>query len=325
MTKYVGISFCADDTVLDLKRKISQKLSVPVEKQRLKQKLGYKKVVLQNNSLLRDKQISQDSELFLLTEPRDLRIHMQNGKQIKLSVQNDEKVRDVRDRACREAKINPIGLFLNKHKKILDENMIMGEIGWNYGDRLTIQKKIIFVIIKTTKEEKSEWIYEDEKVIELKKKIQLFDVAVPQCQILRRKDARGQEIILNDELTLTQNNVKINEVLTLEYITIDLTIYFKEEKYKLKDVNSSITIRQLKQMVYDKSRFTGSIEEFEIIEGKSDPCQWKQFETKNYERLCDKQVKNGMILTIIDEKEDLIFKVKIQIEQEKIIDLITIV
>ncbi|KAA6370325.1 MAG: hypothetical protein EZS28_034148, partial [Streblomastix strix] len=156
MTKYVGIPFQVEDKIVELKRKISQKLSIPVEKQRMELKLGYKKVVLQNNSLLRDKQISQDSEIFLLTEPRDIQIRMPNSQTVKLSVQNDEKVGDVSIRACREAKINPDGLFLYKDKIKLDENLIMGDLEWDrWHDDFTIEKKMIFVIVKTPEEEKS--------------------------------------------------------------------------------------------------------------------------------------------------------------------------
>lgn len=100
MTKYTGIPFNAEDTVLELKRKINQKLSIPVEKQRLELNLGFENIVLQNSNKLREKSIKEDTELFLLTKPRNLVIYLPNSETINLSIQNEEKIGDVFLRTC---------------------------------------------------------------------------------------------------------------------------------------------------------------------------------------------------------------------------------
>ncbi|KAA6355033.1 MAG: putative ubiquitin, partial [Streblomastix strix] len=141
---FINVHCHVEDTVLDLKKRITAKIHTPVQQQRL----SFKWNVLSNDQKITEIDFGQGDEIQLDSDDRILDIKMPNGKQINISVKNEERVKDICKRALQLENINEDGFYLHMNRIKMDKNKFMGEINFPSQCIITIQKKLMIVYSK---------------------------------------------------------------------------------------------------------------------------------------------------------------------------------
>lgn len=100
----------------------------------------------------------------------------------------------------------------------------------------------MFVELQTPEVKIKILINEEDSVFQLKDQIYKLIGVVPGCQIIKHKDENGDIVDLQNEMTLEENMVSRGDILTLNYITVDLRVIFNEVAYVLTGVDSSLTL-----------------------------------------------------------------------------------
>ncbi|KAA6400888.1 MAG: putative Ubiquitin family protein [Streblomastix strix] len=305
--KYIEVQFNNNDSVLDLKQKILLKSQISVEKQ----KLLFNFKVISNNQQVRNIGIKEWSELQLQTGPTNLNIRMPNRQLIRISCQNDEKIEDICERACFRAQIDPSGYFMHKDRVLLDTNKILSEFDGDDLNNLVIDKVAMSIYVQTQQYKRKVYIDDDYTILSLKWKIYCFDTVHPSCQILKLKDENGEEQELQNEKTISDYWIVGDEIVTLEYASIDINIVFQGKTYDLKQIYTQIPVKQLKQIILDEARFQGQQNDLEIYGWETTSHYGECIEQIENVKICQKNVSNGMILSIFDKNEDFPFKLKV--------------
>ncbi|KAA6389595.1 MAG: putative ubiquitin 4 [Streblomastix strix] len=143
--EFIDVPLHSGDTVLDLKRKISQQKPFPVDKQKLK----FQGTVLTNDQMVKQAGIEEGDEIWVDSNPSNLQIQMPNLVTMKIQAQNNEKIEQICLQACRDAKIRPIQIRLCRNETIIDLNRTIGEIDLSGQIVLTVNIPMIQIFLKT--------------------------------------------------------------------------------------------------------------------------------------------------------------------------------
>ncbi|KAA6397807.1 MAG: putative Polyubiquitin [Streblomastix strix] len=206
--QFIDVPLNTEDTVLDLKQKISEQATIEAEKQQM----TFNGTVLTNDMKLGESGIEEGDEVLISTSPKIIKIKLPSDEIVQLTVQNEQKVKDIYSLAYKEIKMDPRGIKLYKQGVALDKKKFISEVKLDSDDTLIIQKETILIHLKPLKGNIiTVKVKEQDTIAQVKQKIKEKEFISPNHQKLLL-----QGVQLEDQKTIQDYNIQSQSILEIQ-------------------------------------------------------------------------------------------------------------